>query len=95
MASAISHAQFGSGFRNRDNEDVASLIGSGLLVLVMLSAVGAIVAFTLLPYAVDAFVTIPGLRQDANHSFMLLALIVPTAIISGGLTGILGGQASL
>ena len=75
---------------NRDNENVASLIGSGLLVLVILSAVGAIVTFTLLPYAVDAFVTIPsGLRQDANHSFMLLALIVPTAIISGGLTGIL------
>ncbi len=75
---------------DNDHPKVGGLAGSGLLLLSLLGVVAEVVAFLAVPLIVSTVVEGDGgLADDASRAFSFLAVVLPAAVISPALSGIL------
>lgn len=73
-----------------EQEDIASLIWTSLVVMMILGLIVAVILIIGLPWLVQNILTIPAeLKRETLIAFYLLALSVPLVIISVGLRGVL------
>jgi O-antigen/teichoic acid export membrane protein len=74
----------------RDEQDIPTLVGTSLLMMLVLGIVGTLSTAAISPWLVHRALKVPQtLQSEALHSFYLLALSVPVVISTAGLRGVL------
>ncbi len=72
------------------HEDIPSLIGTCLLLLMGVGLLGCVLGFAFCPWIVERGVKVPGeLRSETLRSFYWLSAGVPVVVLTSGLRGVL------
>lgn len=77
----------------RTEDEIPPLVWSSLLLIILLSAIGACVLALLTPWLVRTALKIPApLQNETQRVFFLLAMAVPVVTLTSGLRGVLEAQ---